>query len=35
VVHKWIATIEGMASKWGVDLHAVEKAHPPDEEFQS
>jgi hypothetical protein len=35
VVHKWIATIEGMAGKWGVDLHAVEKVHPPDEEVQS
>jgi hypothetical protein len=35
VVHKWITTIEGMAGKWGVDLHAVEKVHPPDEEVQS
>jgi hypothetical protein len=35
VVHKWIATIEDMAGKWGVDLHAVEKVHASGEEAQS
>lgn len=35
IVQKWTATVESLATKWGVDLKAVEKAHASSEEEQS
>jgi hypothetical protein len=35
VVRKWVTVVEDMASKWGVDLKAVEKYHEPSAEEQS
>jgi hypothetical protein len=34
-VRKWNAVVEGMASKWNVDMQAVEKVHETDAEKQS
>jgi hypothetical protein len=35
IVRKWNAVVEGMASKWSVDMQAVEKVHETDAEKQS
>jgi hypothetical protein len=32
VVKKWMGTVEDMAKRWDVDLKAVEKSQPPQEE---